>query len=473
MAPNAKRQEGPARPGTKRAPMILQADLTWAEGRFQPDLAVTVAADGTIARVGPAEAGKPVERLAGRALIPGLVNGHSHAFQRAIRGRTEYRSPGAGRDDFWTWRERMYATALRLEPEDVQAISAMAFLEMALSGITTVGEFHYLHRDRDGAPYADPDELALRVLAAASEVGIHPVLLRVAYARAGFGRAAEPRQRRFVEADPAECVAAVERLAAAGHAVGVAPHSIRAVPRQALRELGDFARRRALPFHLHAAEQPREIEESLAEHGLRPLPLLEEEGLLDERLTVVHGIHLAEAEVRALGRVSATVCACPTTERNLGDGIVPADGLLAAGARISLGSDSHCQIDLLEDARELEYHLRLRTLSRAVLSSGSGDPSELAARLFACATEAGARSLGVAAGTIAPGRRADLVALRLDDPSIAGAEREDLMASVVFGLARTAVDSVWIGGRRVVREGSHEGHVAIHVAFRQALRRIR
>lgn len=446
--------------------MILQADLTWVGDRFQPDLAVTVSPEGTIASVGAPEG--PVERLPGMALVPGLVNGHSHAFQRAIRGRTEYRS--GDRDDFWTWRELMYETALRLEPEDVQAVSAMAFLEMALSGITTVGEFHYLHRDRQGRPYADPDELALRVLAGAAQAGLNPVLLRVAYARAGFGRPAEERQRRFVDDD---CRAAVERLAARGHAVGVAPHSVRAVPRESLRELGAFARERGLPFHLHAAEQPREIEECLAEHGLRPLQLLEEEGLLDERLTVVHGIHLDEREVQAMGRAHATVCACPTTERNLGDGIVPADGLLAAGARISLGSDSHCQIDLLEDARELEYHLRLRTLSRAVLSSGSGEPSELAARLFACATEAGARSLGVPAGAIAPGRRADLVALRRDDPSIAGAEAGDLMAAIVFGAARTAVDSVWVGGRRIVEHGRHLREVPIGQAYRQALRRIR
>lgn len=434
-------------------------------------MAVTVAR-GRIEGVGPAEG--PARRLEGRALIPGLVNAHSHAFQRAIRGRTEYRAPGTAHDDFWTWRERMYEAALRLGPEDVQAVSRMAFMEMALAGITTVGEFHYLHRDPDGRPYADPDELARRVLAAADEAGVHPVLLRVAYARAGHGRPPEPRQRRFLEASPEECLESVERLRSEGRDVGLAPHSVRAVPLEWLRELSAHARREGLPLHLHAAEQPREIEESLAEHGVRPVELAEREGWLDERLTVVHGIHLAEGEVEALGRAGATVCACPTTERNLGDGVVPARALLRAGARIALGTDSQCQIDLLEDARELDYHLRLTTLSRAPLAPpGGGGPGSLAARLFECATRSGARSLGLEAGALEPGRRADMVALRLDDPALAGASAEDLLAAMVFGAGRSAVDRVWVEGREVVREGRHERQEEIVEDFRRAMGTLR
>ncbi|HXE72215.1 MAG TPA: formimidoylglutamate deiminase, partial [Candidatus Nitrosotenuis sp.] len=350
---------------------------------------------------------------------------------------------------------------------------------MALAGITTVGEFHYLHRRPDGGAYDDPDELALQVVEGARRAGLGLVLLRVAYARGGWDRPASPRQARFLDASPEDSLAAAERLAARGIAVGLAPHSVRAVPLEWIRTLRAASRQRGLPFHMHVSEQPREIEECLAEHGARPVALLAREGVLGRDFTAVHAIHLEEEEKEALA--GCLVCSCPTTERNLGDGVLAAQDLLRQGCRLCLGSDSQCQIDLLEDARELEYHLRLLTLSRNVLPplpeglSGErlpGDPQMLALFLWCAASLNGAQALGLKTGDIRPGWRADLLALDLDDPSIAGADRESLLAAIVFGLERTAVREVWAGGRQVVAQGRHLEQEPITRQFQAVMRRL-
>ncbi|MHB2016177.1 MAG: formimidoylglutamate deiminase [Candidatus Xenobia bacterium] len=429
-------------------PVTLQADYTWIDGRLTPDVAVTIGDDGRIASVGAVSGA--AERLFRRALLPGFVNAHSHAFQRALRGRTERPGP----DSFWTWREQMYALVERLQPEDVQAIAAMAYLEMVQSGITAAGEFHYLHHQVDGSRYADPDELARRVRAAADEVGITLVLLRVAYARPGFGRAPEAAQKRFVDAGPEAALEAVARLRADGYHAGLAPHSVRAVPREWLRALAAGEG----PLHMHVAEQPREIEECVAEYGLRPVQLLEREDVLSARFTAVHAIYVEPEEQEALGRARATVCACPTTERNLGDGVVPAASLLQRGATLSLGTDSQCQINLLEDARELELNLRLTTHRRAVLDAPD---------LLDAVTRGGARSLGLTTGEIRVGLTADLVAVDLDDPSVCTAWPEDVATSIVFSAERTAIREVWCRGRRVAPDVS-----GIVARFRHSMERI-
>ena len=433
-----------------------------------------------------------IVRLRGRALLPGMVNAHSHAFQRVIRGRTEHRSSHA-RDSFWTWREMMYGAAERLTPEEVYDASRMAFLEMALGGITSVGEFHYLHRAPGGGPYNDPNELAWRVVRAARDVGLRIALLRVFYARSGYGQPPNPRQSRFMEPDAEIYLENVERLrreleveddvtkvesAARSEAkrldehasstrvawVGVAPHSVRAVTMEGFRAVGAYAERHGLPVHSHVAEQPAELSACLEEHGRTPVRLLADEGLLNERFTGVHAVHVTQEEVRALAASGATVCACPTTERNLGDGIVPADLMFEADVRLALGTDSHAQIDLLEDARELEYHLRLSKLERNVLASppsevsaavDEGSASSLAARLFECATLGGARSTGHTGGEIEPGRPADFFTIDLNDPSVAGAGPGALLPALVFSLSRAAVREVFVGGRAVVEEGRH------------------
>jgi formimidoylglutamate deiminase len=450
---------------------ILIPDYLLHQGELRSGWAIHLDDDGMIADVGPAPASGG-RRLAGRLIIPGFVNGHSHAFQRAIRGRSEYRQPGRERDDFWTWREQMYAAALRLGPEQVEAVSRMVFVEMALAGITTVGEFHYLHHPAEGGRYAEPDELALQVDAAAKRAGLRMVLLRVGYARAGHGRDADPRQVRFIDAGPEETIASVERLRAKGMQVGLAPHSVRALPIESIRTLGAYAQAHGLPLHMHVSEQPREVEESLAEHGATPLEVLAREGLVDERFTGVHGVHLTEKEWHLLGRAAATICACPTTERNLGDGIVPARELLDNGVRLSFGTDSQIEIAPLQDARALEYHLRLQRLQRAILGGAQGDagPDRMAASLLACATESGARSLGVQAGAIESGKAADLVAFDLDDPSICGADPATLLSTLVFSAERTAIRDVWIGGRQVVVDGKHIEQERAVADFGKAMR---
>jgi formimidoylglutamate deiminase len=475
-------------------PTAWLPDLVYTNGRFNSELALVC--DDTIAQLTAADEVENVIRLKGRALLPGLINAHSHAFQRVIRGRTEYRTAN-NKDSFWTWREMMYSAAVRLTPEDVYDASRMAFLEMALSGITAVGEFHYLHRAPDGGAYDDPNLIAKEVVRAANNVGLRIALLRVAYARSGYETEVTPQQIRFIENDPETYLKNAERLiadlergngptsmnsrgvlpdgrACAAAWIGIAPHSVRAVPLNYLKDIVDFANERRLPVHMHVAEQPAEVSACIEEYGRSPIALLATEGLLGERFTAVHTIHVTPKAVHMIAEARALVCACPTTERNLGDGIVPVDDFFKQGVRVALGSDSHVEIDLLEDARELEYHLRLRKMERAVLAP-DGSPgvsaglsasesdgallnppaSALAARLFACATLSGAESIGAPGGTLETGRAADFFTVDLDDPSIAGASPDDLLSSIVFSLSKTAVRDVVVGGKPIVEDGRH------------------
>lgn len=458
--------------------MAWLPDLIYVDGQFARGLALVCDKEGRISRLAREdEVSCPVVHLKSRALLPGLVNAHSHAFQRVIRGRTERRAT-AGRDNFWTWREMMYSAATRLTPEDLYDASRMAFLEMAASGITAVGEFHYLHRTAEGRVYDDPNLLAKTVIAAAADVGLRIALLRVAYARSGYQTAPNQRQARFIEAEPAIYLRHVERLQSelkrdAKVWVGVAPHSVRAVPLAFLREVIEFAATQRMPVHMHVAEQPAEVAACLEEHGRTPVALLDAEGLLGERFTGVHAIHLTTEEASLLARARALVCACPTTERNLGDGIIKADLLFAEGVPVALGTDSQTQIDLLEDARELEYHLRLQKLERAVLSAGTDETfSALAARLFDCATVSGAHSIGADGGALRPGRPADFFTVDLDDLSIAGAAADELLAGLLFGLARTAIRDICVGGSLIIEDGHHRAETEIIERFTALQRKL-
>jgi formimidoylglutamate deiminase len=329
----------------------------------------------------------------------------------------------------------------------------MAFLEMLLSGTTTVGEFHYLHNAPDGRPYDDPNLLSKQVIAAARSVGIRIVLLRSAYMRSGYELPSDPGQIRFFESS-AQFIQNMEALAASTDVpVGVAPHSLRAVPLPELKEIAAWTRARKLPLHMHVAEQIAENEACLREYGLTPVALLGREDLLGPDFTAVHAIHISLEEIALLARSGATVCSCPTTERNLGDGVIVADQVMREGIGIALGSDSQAQIDPLEDARELEYHLRLDRQKRAILDQ-IGEQT-LASRLFDCATVNGVRSLGVNAGLLSPGFLADFFTLDLDDLSIAGHSDEDLLPLAVFSLNRTAIRDVLVDGHFVVRDGRH------------------
>jgi formimidoylglutamate deiminase len=447
-------------------------DLIYTSGRFEGDRALVCDAAGAIVKIPPVTELREEKRilLTNRALLPGMVNAHSHAFQRVLRGRTEFRANE--RDSFWTWRELMYSAATRLTPEDIYDASRMAFLEMALSGITAVGEFHYLHHAPDGKPYDDPNLLAKEVIRAAGDVGLRIALLRVAYARSGFNVEPEPKQTRFIEANPRSFLKNLESLIAdvnrggaratapsATAWVGVAPHSVRAVPLDYLRAVIGYANDHELKVHMHVAEQPAEVSACVEEYGRTPIALLESEGLLSDRFTAVHAIHVTPKAIPSFAKSGAMVCACPTTERNLGDGVVPADEYLKHGVSICLGTDSHAQIDLLEDARELEYHLRLQKLERAVLDDKSRVSSlknqELAATLFDCATVNGARSIGAPNGFLEIGKPADFFTVDLDDPTIAGASPDDLLASIVFSISRAAVREVVVSGKPIVSEGQH------------------
>lgn len=446
-------------------------DLIYVDGRFQADVALVC--DQNILRLAaPGDVENPII-LKNRALLPGLVNAHSHAFQRVIRGRTERRSEHTS-DSFWTWREQMYAAANRLTPDDIYAASRMAFLEMALGGITAVGEFHYIHHSPDGSRYEDRNLIERAVIRAARDVGVRISLLRVAYARAGYQKAPNPQQVRFIEDSAEEYLRSLEELLAApelkdGHAwVGVAPHSVRAVPLAYLKTIVEFANRSELVVHMHVAEQTAEVEACIEEYGRSPVALLDTEGLLSKRFTAVHAIHVTPKAVNALARGRASVCACPTTERNLGDGVVPVDGYFNAGVTVSLGSDSQIQIDLLEDARELEYHLRLQRTARNVLvPAHESNESALASRLFDCATINGAKCIGFNGGKLEPGAPADFFTVDLDDPSIAGSSPDNLLANVVFSLSRTAIKDVVTGGKAIIAGGRHAQQEEIVNAFRR------
>jgi len=390
-------------------------------------------------------------RMPGRLLLPGLVNAHSHAFQRAFRGHVQWRA--AGEDDFWSWRDRMYAVAGSLTPEGVEAVSALACLEMAEAGVTEVGEFHYLHHQPDGTAYADPDELARRVIAAARAVGIRIALLRVAYQRAGFDQPLRLDQRRFGDADPAAAVEAAFRLAArpeAGVRIGLAPHSVRAVSPDGLRALAGWTG----VVHAHVSEQPAENRACLAATGRSPLAVFADAGLVSERFSAVHLTHPMPGDLELLVAADAQIVVCPSTELDLGDGFLP---LEARSARLCLGTDSHARIDLFDEARALELHARGLAGRRNVLAP-PGSRHGLASRLLAAASLAGDRALGGAGVGLVPGAAADFAVVDLRRPA---AEGVPPLEAAAFVATPEWVEETWVGGRRIVAGGRHPARDAV------------
>jgi formimidoylglutamate deiminase len=434
---------------------LYRPELLYSRGEFTEGAGLLVSPSGSIsaADTNPSHA---IVDLPSKALLPGFVNAHSHTFQRLIRGKSESRVTSG--HDFWSWRGTMYHAAAQLDPQDVYDVARMAFLEMLLSGTTTVGEFHYLHNAPGGRPYDDPNLLSNRVIAAAQSVGIRIVLLRSAYLRSGYGLPPDPGQIRFFESasqflDNMEALRKEYPADSTEVRFGVAPHSLRAVPLHELKEIAAWTRERKLPLHMHVAEQIGENEACLREYGLTPVALLGREGLLTPGFTAVLAINITADEIELLARANATVCSCPTTERNLGDGVIVADQVMREGICIALGSDSQAQIDPLEDARELEYHLRLERQQRAILDQ-IGEQT-LASRLFDCATVNGARALRVPAGELNAGSLADFFTVDLDDVSIAGNFGNDLLPTAVFSLSRSAIRDVMVNGRWVVRDQRH------------------
>jgi formimidoylglutamate deiminase len=409
---------------------------------------VAIGPDGRITAVGALREA-PSERLGGLALLPGFVNAHSHAFQRGLRGRGERFPSGAG--SFWSWREAMYALVEELDAGSLRALSARAFREMLAAGITTVGEFHYLHHEGGDADWA----LDEAVLAAARETGIRLVLLEVYYRTGGIGKPLERAQRRFDGRSLEEYWRAVDALARrldpACASVGVAPHSIRAVDLEELTELHARARERRMVVHMHVEETQQEIQECRAAHGRTPMELVATRLDLDERFTAVHATHTAPEQLGSYLGSGANLCLCPLTEANLGDG-TPVLGRVPRGG-LALGTDSNARISMLEEMRWAEYGQRLAREERGVLVDEHG---EVARRLLSAATLGGARALGVRAGAIEAGAWADFVALDLGAHELDGWTGETLLESLVFGACERALAGTWVGGRRVVgpRQGS-------------------
>lgn len=415
--------------------------------------------DGVVAAVTPGQERARAARLAGVAL-PGLVDAHSHAFHRLLRGRTQLQG-----GDFWAWRERMYDEAARLTPDSYEEVATAVFVEMALAGTTCVGEFHYLHHQPGGTPYDDPNEMGHALVRAARRAGIRLCLLDAAYLAGGLdGRPLNPVQERFSDGTAERWLQRVEELrrsysGAPDVTIGLAPHSVRAVPGAQLRYIGDN-RPGDLPIHIHVSEQPAENEACLAATGSTPTALLAGSSLLGERTTVVHATHVTDDDIALLGSSGTGVCYCSTTERDLADGLGPADRIHRAGSTLCVGSDSHAVIDLFEEARGVELHTRLRTGRRGLFA-----PAELAG----IATANGARALGLPGGRIEPGAPADLCVISLDSPRTYGADAT--IESVIFSATASDVTDVIVAGERIVADGRHREWERVRSALRADPRR--
>ncbi len=437
------------------AQTVVQADWTWTGEAFEEGVQVRIGDDGRILEVGrlgvsgtAGTAGVAADmRLESGALIPGMVSAHSHAFQRGLRGRGERFPAGSG--SFWTWREAMYGLVDRLDPDAFQALCLRTFREMRAAGITCVGEFHYFHHgaELDGWAF---DE---RVLRAASEAGIRIALLEVYYRTGAIGQPLEGAQRRFGSPSTGAFWEQVDRLAGlvdpATQTLGASVHSLRAASLDDLKTIYDEARRRDMPFHIHVEEQRREIEDALSYYGRRPMELLLETLGTATDVTAVHCTHTHPEDMERFLSGGGTVCLCPLTEGNLGDGIAgiaAIPNVHALGGLVCLGSDSNARISMLEEMRWMEYAQRLATESRGVVRDADGRNARV---LFESATVAGARAVGVDAGRIAPGCWADFAAIDLDAPTLAGWEPDTLLESLIFGASEETVAATCVGGRWV------------------------
>jgi formiminoglutamate deiminase len=397
--------------------------------------------NGRFARVRIGVEARDDQEILRGVTLPGLANGHSHAFHRALRGRTH-----AGGGSFWTWRQQMYAVAARLDPDSYLALARATYAEMALAGYTIVGEFHYLHHDQRGRPYADPNAMGAALIQAATDVGIRLTLLDACYLAGGLAATGHlslnPVQRRFTDRRVDQWKARVSLLGDGDLVrIGAAVHSVRAVPAGALTMIGETAGER--PLHVHLSEQPAENAATQAYYGCTPTELLDDHGLLGSGSTAVHATHLTDSDIKTLGANQTSACFCPTTERDLADGIGPARRLADAGSPLTLGSDQHAVIDPFEELRGLELHERLITGER-----GRFTPAEL----IMCTSEAGYRSLGWSdGGRIADGALADFVVTRSDSVRTTGSRADQ----IAYAATAADIDQVVVAGQVIVRDGQH------------------
>jgi formiminoglutamate deiminase len=454
----------PGNGGKKQSLWFEQALL---ESGWAQDVRLEVSG-GLIARI---DTGVPVapedERHA--IALPGISNLHSHAFQRAMAGLTEWR--GDSSDNFWSWRERMYAFLDRIGPDEQEAIASLAYMEMLEAGFTRVGEFHYVHNDPAGAPYANGAEMSERIVAAAKATGLGLTMLPVFYAHADFGgQPPKPGQRRFITD-----LDRFHRLVESCHGLtryddaltGVAPHSLRAVTDKELASILEFAGEG--PIHIHAAEQVREVEASVAFFGQCPVEWLLDHAAVDARWCLIHATHMTPEETKRLAAAGAVAGLCPLTEANLGDGIFPSHAYLAAGGAFGIGSDSIISISVAEELRLMEYAQRLQRRERNVLAFGPGRSTGTA--LFTRAVTGGARALGIE-GHLKVGAAADIVSLDAGHPNLVGRTQDDILDSYIFAGSQGAVDCVWRYGRKCVTGGRHMDRDAIVATYRKTFERL-
>ncbi len=432
----------------------------WLEGDVSDAVLVSVG-DGRITAIETGARPAASSAVLRGLVIPGMANAHSHAFHRALRARTQ-----RDRGSFWTWRKLMYHAAAQLTPQRYRALATAVYAEMALAGITAVGEFHYVHHDTGGRRYADPNEMGKALIAAASDAGVRLTLLDTCYLRSGIDGAplAEGPQQRFGDGTGAAWADRVDDLrrdvqASSQVIIGAAIHSVRAVPPSEMAAVVDWADTCEAPLHVHSSEQTAEVDECLAVHGRTPTALMRDNGVLGPRTTTVHATHLSEQDIADMDQTATGACFCPTTERDLGDGIGPAAALLAGRGFFSLGSDSHAVIDLFEEARAVELDERLARRERGIIS---------ATTLLDAATSAGQRALGwTDAGVLRVGAPADLVAV--DTGSMRTAGGGATAENVVFAASAADVTDVIVDGSRVVTEGRHVSVPQIGDALAKAI----
>ncbi|MCA9286186.1 MAG: formimidoylglutamate deiminase [Phycisphaerales bacterium] len=434
--------------GSTETVRLLLPELVWRDERFESGMAVELRDDGRIGRIVEASAlgpeGRQATRLSGRALLPGFSNAHSHAFQRGLRGHGERYPQGAG--SFWTWREAMYRLVDSLDASNAYRLSRLAFDEMLGAGFTSVGEFHYLHHGPAGRDFL----LDRAVLRAAADAGIRIVLLQTHYRTGGIGRPLGGGQARFDTESVERYWESVDALRAVldprTQSIGAVAHSVRAVPREEIVRLREEARRRNMVFHMHVEEVRGEIEDCVAAHGRRPMEMLLEDGVVDDRFTAVHCTHTDPTDMDGFVAAGGTVCLCPLTEGNLGDGVPDLPGMLRSRGRIAIGSDLNSHLDAFEELRWIEYVQRLVRMQRGVARNDDG---RVAPTLLRVGTAHGAGALGLDAGAIRTGALADLVSIDLGHPTLEGWTAETLPECLVFGAGNAVIDGVWVGGRQV------------------------
>jgi len=426
----------------------LWAPRAWVQGRWQEAVLLEVAADGTWQRIAPGTPRTPDRHALPGPVLPGLVNAHGHAFQRAFAGLAERRD--GAHDDFWSWRDRMYGVALAITPERLHEVATRLYAELLRGGYTQVCEFHYLHHAPDGSRYADPLAMSRALVQAARDTGIGLTLLPVLYERAGFDAAGlRDDQRRFATTvdDVLALRDGVRALAAPNVSAGVAVHSLRAVKASSIAALAERLEADAAPIHIHVAEQTAEVDDCIAATGLRPIEWLARHVRLDARWQLVHATHATPAEIDSVAASGAGVVLCPSTEANLGDGLPDLPRWLGGATPLSIGSDSHVTRDWREELRLLEYGQRLALRRRNVAAAPEAGQPSTAARLFERMLAGGAAAAGLGAAGLRVGARADLLVIDADDPALAGCDDEHLLDALVFSSPTTPFAKAMVAGR--------------------------